>query len=81
MPKYYVRDGSEQAIVDSPDSITACCKAILYFFNSFAVNGFYIVSERGFAEHDDDTIYKSNDILDIISKDFGKKPKKDEDDY
>lgn len=48
MGKYYVRDGMEKAIVDADSPLDGCCKAVLHFFNTFAVNGFYIVSERGF---------------------------------
>ena len=46
MGKYYVRDGMEKAIVDADSPLDGCCKAVLHFFNTFAVNGFYIVSER-----------------------------------
>jgi len=80
MPKFYVRDGLEQAVVDAKTPISACCKAILFFFNSFAVNGFYIVSELGFDPHDDDIVFNSNDILDILSETFRKNNEKDQED-
>lgn len=70
MPKYYIDDGYEKAILDSPDVMSACCKAVLHYFNTFAVNGFYKVSERGFREHSDDIIVDSNKIIDILSKYF-----------
>lgn len=80
MPKFYVRDGAEETILEAESPIDACCKAVLSRFNTFVVNGFYIVSEIGFQEeHDEDIIFGSNDILDVISKNFKDKPKKDDD--
>tara|TARA_A100001515_G_C4542732_1_gene200736 strand:+ start:718 stop:969 length:252 start_codon:yes stop_codon:yes gene_type:complete len=70
MAKYYVRDGMEMAVVDASTPLEGCCKAVLHFFNTFAVNGFYIVSERGFSEHSDDIVFSSNDIIDILSEYF-----------
>jgi hypothetical protein len=75
MAKYYVDDGYEQAVVDSENPLSACCKAVLHFFNTFAVNGFYKVSEKGFSEkgfdeHHDDIIVDSNKIIDLLSKYF-----------
>ena len=83
MPKYYVRDGYERAIVEAPSPEEAALRAILTRFNTFTVNGFYVVSERGFEEHDDmeDSFFDSNYILDRISDDFEKKRKKDEEGY
>jgi hypothetical protein len=76
MPKYYVRDGYERGIIDAPTPEEAVCICILHRFSTFVVNGFYIVSELGFEKHDDDLIYSSDFILDIISDqhgdDFGK---------
>ena len=45
MAKYYVRDGMEKAVLEADSPLDGCCKAVLHFFNTFAVNGFYIVSE------------------------------------
>tara|TARA_B100001094_G_C17874091_1_gene643536 strand:+ start:225 stop:446 length:222 start_codon:yes stop_codon:yes gene_type:complete len=73
MPKFYVDDGYEQTVVDSKDPLTACCKAVLHFFNTFAVNGFYKVSEKGFDEHNDDIIVDSNKIIDFLSEYFKNK--------
>ena len=76
MAKYYVDDGYEQAVVDSENPLSACCKAVLHFFNTFAVNGFYKVSEKGFDEpfglfvYPDDIIVDSNKIIDFLSKHF-----------
>ena len=53
---------------------------MLNYFSTFIVNGFYIVSERGFEVHkdcevdEDDIIFDSNYILDLIAK---KKDEKD----
>ena len=70
MAKYYVRDGMEKAVLDADSPLDGCCKAVLHFFNTFAVNGFYIVSELGFEEHEDDIVFSSNDILDILADYF-----------
>ena len=79
MPKYYVKDGAEKVVLMANSPIEACCQAVLSRFNTFVVNGFYIVSEIGFDEHEEDIIFASNDVLDVISKDFKNKPEKDED--
>jgi|TARA_R110000744_G_scaffold334755_1_gene440107 hypothetical protein len=72
LPKYYIQDGYEKVIVDAESPEMAAVKAVLYFFNSFVVNGLYAVSEKGFGKHhvgeSDDIIINSNDILDIISR-------------
>lgn len=68
MPKYYVWDGYEKATVEAPSEVEAAVKCVLYFFNSFVVNGLYKVSQKGFRDHTDDIIINSNDILDIISR-------------
>tara|TARA_R110002020_G_scaffold427731_2_gene637155 strand:+ start:4335 stop:4577 length:243 start_codon:yes stop_codon:yes gene_type:complete len=78
MPKYYVRDGVERAIVDADTELEACVKSVLFFFNSFVVNGFFIISEVGFGEHEDDKVYSSSMVLDYISE-KQKKRKKDGD--
>ena len=68
MAKYYVRDGMEKAVLEADSPLDGCCKAVLHFFNTFAVNGFYIVSEL--EEHEDDIVFSSNDILDILADYF-----------
>jgi hypothetical protein len=68
MPKYYIKDGAESAVIDAETELEACEKAVLFFFNSFVVNGFFIVSEKGFDDHDEDKVYDSNTILDYIAK-------------
>ena len=85
MPKYYVQDGYEQAIVDAKSPEMAAVKAVLHFFTSFVVNGLYVVSEKGFDKHhvgeSDEVVIESNRILDLISEERGKNKKKDQDDY
>ena len=82
MPKYYIKDGVEEVVIDAPEPEEAVVKAVLHFFNTFIVNGFYLVSERGFGKHtdcdedEDDLVCDSNYILDLIVE---KKRKKDED--
>ena len=73
MAKYYFDDGYEQPDVASENPLSACCKAVLHFFNTFAVNGFYKVSEKGFDEHNDDVIVDSNKIIDFLSEYFKNK--------
>ena len=84
MPKYYVRDGYEQGIIDAPDAEEAVCLCVLHRFRTFIINGFYIVSELGFESHSDDRLYSSDYILDRISDDYWKKfegrSEKDEED-
>jgi hypothetical protein len=77
MPKYYIRDGAERRVVDAPTPEDAICICIMHFFSTFIVNGFYSVSEVGFDQHDDDIVFDSNFILDLISQ---KKREKDQDD-
>tara|TARA_R100001377_G_scaffold63434_1_gene39064 strand:- start:757 stop:1008 length:252 start_codon:yes stop_codon:yes gene_type:complete len=80
MPKYYVKDGAEQTVLIAKSPIDACCVAVLTRFNTFVVNGFYIVSEIGLEEeHAEDIIFGSNDVLDVISKNFPNNPEKDDD--
>jgi|TARA_R110002020_G_scaffold24109_2_gene79625 hypothetical protein len=85
LPKYYVQDGYEQAIVDAKSPEMAAVKAVLHFFTSFVVNGLYVVSEKGFDKHhvgeSDEVVIESNRILDLISEERGKNKKKDQDDY
>tara|TARA_R110000823_G_scaffold315408_2_gene447404 strand:+ start:2944 stop:3198 length:255 start_codon:yes stop_codon:yes gene_type:complete len=82
MPKYYIKDGYEKIIIDAPEPEEAVVKAVLFFFNTFVINGFYLVSERGFDKHtdcsddEDDLVFDSNYILDLITE---KKRKEDQD--
>ncbi len=82
MPKYYVQDGYEKVVIDAPTPEDALFRAVTDYFSTFIVNGFYLVSERGFEPHkdceedEDDLIFDSNYILDLITK---KRREKDED--
>lgn len=77
MPKYYVRDGFEKKAVDASSPEKAVCLCVLHFFSSFVINGFYIVSERGFESHldceedEEDIVFSSDYIMDIISDEHG----------
>tara|TARA_R100000995_G_scaffold60557_1_gene30747 strand:+ start:611 stop:871 length:261 start_codon:yes stop_codon:yes gene_type:complete len=74
MPKYYIQDGYEKVVVDDINAERALIKAILQYFSTFLVGGFYIVSERGFEDHSDceedeeDLLFDSNYVLDLIQK-------------
>lgn len=70
MPKYYINDGMEKVIVVAKTPQDACCIAVLNRLSTFIVNGIYIVSERGFETHEDDIAISSNEILDIIARDY-----------
>lgn len=85
MPKYYIKDGFEAAVIDAATAEEAICLCVLHRFNTFIINGFYTVSELGFDIHTDDVVYSSDYILDRISDDYWEKfegrSEKDEDDY
>ena len=66
MPKFYVTDKVEEAIVDAPTSLKACISAVRYRFHGIPVEGFYKVSEIGFEEHDEDIVFKASEIVEMI---------------
>jgi|TARA_Y100001938_G_C8085690_1_gene431856 hypothetical protein len=68
VPKYYVTDGVERAVISSDDPYNAVCECVLERFSTFVVNGLYIVSEKGFDTHPDDLAISSNTILNILVK-------------
>ena len=62
MPKYYVRDGKETAIIDADSPLNACVKCIkLMKFSSLMIGGCYWVSERGFDIHINEDLKISSD--------------------
>jgi len=73
MPKYYVKDGYEQGVIDAVTPEEAVCLCVLHRFGTFIINGFYIVSELGFEKHDEDIIFSSDYILDKISEEYWKR--------
>jgi len=80
MPKFYVFDGAEYAVLNADNALQACFRCIQYRFQSIPVNGFYKVSEQGFDNHDDDTIFSSDQVimgfLDMMEKSNAKKKRK-----
>ena len=87
MPKYYIQDGVEQTILDSDNALQACFFGIKYRFEGIPVNGFYVVSEKGFENHEDDMVFSSDEVisgfLDMMNslkpkKSVKKKRKKDD---
>ena len=83
MPKFYVDDGAEHAVLNADNALQACFRCIQYRFQGNPVNGFYKVSELGFENHDDDTIFSSEEVvlafLDMLEKSNNKKkPKNDQ---
>jgi hypothetical protein len=77
MPKFYIQDGVEQTVLHADSALQACFFAIKYRFEGIPVNGFYVASEKGFENHEDDTVFSSDEViagfLDMMSK---LKPKK-----
>lgn len=63
MPKYYVHDGVEKTIIEADGPLQACFRSIQYRFQGIPVNGFYKVSEQGFENHEDDTIFSSDEVI------------------
>lgn len=87
MPKYYIQDGVEQTILDADNALQACFFGIKYRFEGIPVNGFYVVSEKGFENHEDDMVFSSDEVisgfLDMMNslkpkKSVKKKRKKDD---
>jgi len=87
MPKYYVQDGVEQTILCADSALQACFFAIKHRFEGIPVNGFYVASEKGFENHEDDIVFSSDEVisgfLDVMNslkpkKTIKKKPKKDD---
>ena len=80
MPKFYVNDGAEYAVLDADNPLQACFRCIQYRFQGIPVNGFYKVSELGFDNHDEDTVFSSDEVvmgfLDMIEKSNDKKKRK-----
>ena len=80
MPKFYVFDGAESAVVDADNPLQACFRCIQYRFQGIPVNGFYKVSEQGFENHDEDVIFSSDEVingfLDMMDKVKAKKNRK-----
>lgn len=71
MPKYYVRDGEEQTVVDAKDSVSACILAVAKKFNSIQINGHYWVSEKGFSPDPENIKIDSNLVNKHISTAMG----------
>jgi len=72
MPKYYIDDGKEYAIMDASNPISACVLALISErFSAIQVNGNYRVSEKGFSDHKDDYKVDSNLVNEILAKKMG----------
>ena len=63
MPKFYVSDGVESSVLEADNAIQACFRCIQYRFNGLPVHGFYKVSELEFDNHEDDTIFSSDEVI------------------
>jgi len=85
MPKFYVSDGVERTIIEADSALQACFRSIKHRFKGIPVNGYYKVSEQGYDKHDDDIVFKSDEVLhalleimDKLEKKKRKNPEKDE---
>ena len=63
MPKFYIQDGIEQTVLHADNALQACFRAIKHRFEGIPVNGFYLVSERGFENHEDDMVFSSDEVI------------------
>lgn len=93
MPKYYINDGLERAVVSAANPVEACIKAVGHFFASIPVGGYYDLSEIGHSNaeflsedperylqrHLDDIRIPANLVLDIIEQITRDRKKKDKD--
>ena len=87
MPKFYIQDGVEQTVLSADNALEACFFAIKHRFDGIPVNGYYLVSEKGFENHEDDMVFSSGEVitgfLDMMNsikpkKTIKKKRKKDD---
>jgi len=93
MPKYYINDGLEEAVISAANPVEACIKAVGNFFASIPVGGYYDLSEIGhynaeflaedperyLQRHLDDIRIPANLVLDIIEQIHRDRKKKDKD--
>lgn len=66
MPKFYVHDGLEKTIIIADHPLQACFKAIKHRFEGIPVNGYYKISEKGFENHDDDTVFTAEEVIQAL---------------
>jgi len=93
MPKYYIDDGLEKAIVSADNAVYACIKAVAHYFNSIPVGGYYDLSEVGYYNPDllsedpdhylnrhlEDIRIPANLVLEIIEQMHQDRKKRDKD--
>lgn len=71
MPKFYVRESNNFAIIDSADATMACAKLLFNgIFKDFLVNGYYFVSEHGFTPSLETQKINSGEVNDLAAKLF-----------
>ena len=93
MPKYYIYDGLEKAVISAANPVEGCIKAVAHFFNSIPVGGYYDLSEIGhynpdflaeehakyLERHLNDIRIPANLVLDIIEQMYRDRKKRDKD--
>jgi len=71
MPKYYIRDGEETAIMEADNPVVACAKALYLFrFSTIMAGGHYWVSEQGFGARPDAQKIDSDEVNEEYVKIF-----------
>ena len=63
MSKFYVTDGAEKTVIVADSPLQACFRAIKFRFSGVPVNGYYKVSEIGFENHDEDSVFSSTEVI------------------
>lgn len=66
MPKFYIHDGLEKTVIIADHPLQACFKAIKHRFKGIPVHGYYKVSEKGFENHDDDTVFTAEEVIQAL---------------
>ena len=74
MPKYYVNDGEQRAVVMADDEIDACVKLLKNVFKTGMENGRYRVTEWGWSSRPNShiSLVDSNHVNEIFVERFGK---------
>ena len=78
MPKFYISDGVESTVLIADSPLQACFRAIQHRFQGVPVNGYYKVSELGFDNHDDDTVFSSGEVVEAFVEILEKRRKSQE---
>jgi len=72
MPKFYITDMTDEAVVDAKTPLDACLKALrLMKFTSIIAGGYYRVNEAGFhSEYVEDTLISADIVYEKYTKKY-----------